>query len=149
MEWPTPAMRLLPVRAAMCAAATGKSSRRYVSKSKSPNVGVCCRGAPVFGSIQSLSRLHGRLNPTPRHSTIHVSCPRDARWRAREYPGAVSNVYALEAQPGTSITGIFPAAHQCSPLSSNKKSASSHNAASTEVPTAPFPVDTPVLLVGR
>ena len=67
---------------------------------------MCCRGTFVFGSAHSDGFApHGLLNPTPRDSTIHVSCPRLARCLASEYPSATSKVYAFEAHPGTIITG--------------------------------------------
>ena len=118
MLCPTPASSLDPVTLATYPAATGRSSRRYVSKSKSPHVGVCCLGAPVFASTHSAGFRHGRLNPTPRHSAIHVSCPRSARYRASEYPGATSNVYALDAHPGTINTGVWGASCRTSSESS-------------------------------
>eukprot|EP00982_Pelagococcus_subviridis_P007418 30612-Pelagococcus_subviridis.AAC.19 len=97
----------------------------YVSKSKSPNVGVCCFGAPVFASVHSFSFLHGRENPTPRHSTIQTSCPRWDRNRAGEKPGATSNVYAFDAHPGTITTGSGGGASSSVPAR-HSKSESSH-----------------------
>ena len=77
------------------------------------------------GYSQRFPFLHGRENPTPRHSTIQTSCPRWDRNRAGEKPGATSNVYAFDAHPGTITTGSGGGASSSVPAR-HSKSESSH-----------------------
>ena len=88
-------------------------------------MGACCLGAFVFGSAHSPGDRHGREKPTPRHSTTNTSWPSRASARASEKDGATSNVYALDAHPGTSTVGSFFA---CVSPAPRAKSESSHMA---------------------
>ena len=124
MLCPTAASASDPVTALTYAAAAGRSSRAYVSKSKSPHAGACC-AAPVSASVQSRRRAQGREKPTPRDSTIHASRPRAARCRASEYRGDASSVYALLAHPGTKRTGSEARERECGARSAEDESASS------------------------